>query len=336
MESNNPPAILDEDQYRWTVLRLPSAESEQARTQQLADEARQLGLKVPEIEVSASSTASITSGLVDLSSPVLSSGSSIDRISTYEGSITPSYEPTSPSPSPSPLDQAVSSLSEITIASDHVKPGSTRSLASLSTRPTSYASSEGRANNISSSYSHNDGLASKAHRSSLLSVASADKKDRRGSGSRSSSLKSAIERIHFRKKRTPSTDVLPPTSPITVSKDESGDVDRMYLKSRAEAKHHTDHEENPHLSSAEDPVFKLESPVFDQAALQRTLDDPELSEMHERHRMEKNRHLAFQDAALSILRRRHQAAVSARQSDHQHQEEKKRAKVRPASVNFPG
>ncbi|KAJ5780413.1 hypothetical protein N7457_005573 [Penicillium paradoxum] len=314
MESSTGP-VFDEAHYRRDVLDLPTPESEEARAQQLADEARELGLKVPEIEATAPLAASIASGMVDLSSPVLSSGSSTDRNSTC-GSVTPSHEPSSPAPSA--LDQVVSSLSDVTLASDRMKPGSTRSLASLSTRPTSFCSSEGKSGITGLGYSL-EPFDPNSHRHSMLSVASADKKEKRRS-----SLKSAIGRINFRKKRTSSALVLPPAARITVSTGENG-VDHVFLERDAES-NDAAHEHVPANPIIEVPLPKLEIPLFSKEALQRTLDDPELSEMQERHRMERDRHLAFQDAALSILRRRHLTAVSEKQSDNQQHEDEKRDK----------
>jgi hypothetical protein len=320
MESNRP--IFDEAQYRQDVLHLSSSEAEQARAQQLADEARQLGVKMPEIEASAPLSASIASGLLELSSPVLSSGSSTDRMSAYDGSITPSHEPGSPSTSA--LDQVVSSLSEITIASDHIKPGSTRSLASLSTRPTSFCSSEGRTGLAGHGY-NNDLFEGKSHRHSMLSVASADKKERRRS-----SLKSAIGRIHFRKKRNSLPIVMSPDSRITLSRSDKG-VDHVYLEPTPESNIPDDGDIPPAIPRppkriTEAPLPRLRIPLFNKEALQRSLDDPELSELHKRQEMEKNRHLAFQEAALNILRRRHQDAVSEQQSENQRREDEKREK----------
>ncbi|KAJ5886648.1 uncharacterized protein N7473_009322 [Penicillium subrubescens] len=307
------PVFLDQDKYREEVLGL-SAEAETARAQQLLDDARALGLKVPEIEASAPLAASIASGMLDLSSPVLSSGSSTDRNSICEGSITPSHEPLSPSR----LDDVVSSLSDITIASDRIKPGSTRSLASLSTRPTSYCSSESRA--VLGSYGNNYETLSSTHRNSVLSVASADKKEKRRS-----SLKNAIGRIYFRKKRTPSSVLLPPNAQIMVTKDEAGIVDHVYLGTRRD-RPSTSHDGDAVSSSTTESLSKLEIPIFDKEAVQRSLDDPELTELLERHRMERNRHVAFQEAALSILRQRHQTAISERQADNERLEEEKREK----------
>lgn len=314
MESTTGP-IFDEAQYRTDVLHHPSPESEAAQAQHLAEEAQQLGLKVPEIEASAPLAATIALGMVDPSSPVLSSGSSTDRNSGC-GSVTPSHEPASPVPSV--LDQIVSSLSDITLASDHIKAGSTRSLASLSTRPTSFCSSEGKTGLIGHGYS--DTFEAKSHRHSILSVASADKKERRRS-----SLKSAIGRIQFRKRRTSSAIILPSEGRMTISTSDKG-VEHVFFEPKPEP-NDAAHDVSPHARNEASPP-RLEIPLFSKEELQRSLDDPELNEMHERHQMERDRHLAFQDAALSTLRRRHQTAISEKQSDNQRQKDEKREKVR--------
>ncbi|KAJ5970581.1 uncharacterized protein N7479_000499 [Penicillium vulpinum] len=313
MESSTGP-IFDEAQYRTDVLRHPSPESEAAQAQHLIEEAHQLGLKVPEIKATAPLAASIALGMVDRSSLVLSSGSSTDRNSVC-GSVTPSHEPSSPVPSV--LDQIVASLSDITLASDRIKPGSTRSIASMSTRPTSFCSSEGKTGMAGLGY--NDPFEGKSNRHSILSVASADKKEKRRS-----SLKSAIGRIHFRKKRTSSALVSPTDPRMTISTSDDG-VEHVFFDPKIVSHDSTHEDVQPH-SSTEGSLPRLEIPLFSKEMLQRSLDDPELSEMHERHQMEKNRHLAFQDAALSTLRRRHQTAFSEQQLDNQRQEDEKREK----------
>ncbi|KAJ6112004.1 hypothetical protein N7523_008065 [Penicillium sp. IBT 18751x] len=315
-------AVLDEDRYRTEVLQLESSEAEQARAQQLCDEARQLGLKVPEIEASAPLAASIASGIVDLSSPVLSSGSSTDRNSIRDGSITPSHETSSYSPVA--LNQIVSSLSDITLASARVKPGSTRSHASLSTRPTSFCSSESRT--LPGGYgSHHDGLAVNQNRMSMISLASVDKKEKRRS-----SIKNAIGRIHFRKKR-PSSVIFPPNAQINISEGETG-VDRRDLESKPEPQ--ASHDIVPRPATAVEPLPRLEIPAFDKESMQRSADDPELSAMHERHRMERDRHVAFQVAAISTLRRRHQTAIHERLVENKRLEEEKEQKNTAAALRI--
>lgn len=296
------PSPIDESQYRSEVLCLQPGESETTHEQRLVEEAQRLGLKVPEIEVTASLAASIASGIVDLSSasPVLSSGSSTDRISVCETS--------SPGGSHSrdtyPLDHVASSLSEFTLSSDRVKPGSTRSLASLSTRPTSYSSTEGgRSDRVVRSGSEK-----------VLSRASEGKEKRR------SSLKSAINRIHFRRKRTPSAVLLPPSSHVTVARGDGG-RDRVYVESRPEdAPQKSDQMED-------NETTKLEVPFYDNETLQRSIDNPELNQMRESQKLERNRHLGFQSAAMNRLRRQQQASVADRLSENKRLEDEKREQV---------
>jgi len=328
---STPGFILDEDRYRTEVLHLASSEAEQARAQQLSDEARQLGLKVPETVPSTPVTASIASGMLDPSSPVLSSGSSTNRNSVYDGSITPSHEPSSPLP----LNQVVSSLSDVTLASRRLNPGSARSFASLSTRPTSFCSSEtrtlpnGYANGYANGYeSRNDGLApnpaANPNRMSVLSVGSADKKEKPRS-----SFRNVIGRISFRKKRPPNVippPIPPPNNAPIVSKGKTG-VDRVYLEIKRQPP--PDHDVYERPATAAPALSRLRIPIYDKQAMQRSLDDPELSEMVERHRMERDRHVAFQDAALSNLRRRHQTAVSELQTENERLEEEKEEMVCP-------
>ncbi|PYH93420.1 hypothetical protein BO71DRAFT_255814 [Aspergillus ellipticus CBS 707.79] len=293
---------IDESRYRSEVLLLPSEEAAAAQEQRLADEARQLGLKVPEVEAVASLAASIASGMVDLSSssPIISSSSSTDRNSSE---VTPSLEVP-------PIDLLASSLSEFTVASEPVPCGSTRSFASLSTRPTSYSSCEGRlAPGLDSLAVRTPG-----NRMSLWSIASADKRERR-----KSTLKSAIGKIHFRKKRSPSAVLLPPAAQITVAKGDKG-VERVFVESRPSESH------NPDSPDEETPVLRLEIPVFDNESLQRSQDDTQLRQMRESQVAESKRHIAFQDAFMAQLRRTQQANVADQLAENKLLEEIKRDK----------
>lgn len=153
---------------------------------------------------------------------------------------------------------------------------------------------------------------------SMLSLASFDKKEKRRS-----SIKNAIGRIHFRKKR-PSSMILPPNAQISISKGETGD-ERLCLETKPELP--TSHDVYQRPATAVEPLPRLEIPIFDRESMQRSVDDPELNAMHERHRMERDRHIAFQDAAISTLRRRHQTVVSERQVENKRLEEEKEEKV---------
>ena len=361
--TTNPPAgVLDDALYRRDVLLLASEDAELARAHRLADEAHQLGLKVPEIEVAASLTASLASGMVDLSSssPVLSSGSStcdgntsttpapgaIPPVPAGPAAPAPTVPTTPPNEGVPPLDPVTSSLSELTISSRPANSGSVRSIASLSTRPTSYCSSEGKW--VYGFGLANDGSPTKqqqphaTNRNSMMSVVSGEKKAKRRA-----SLMSAIGRIPFRRKRTSSSVMLPPEARITVSKGELGE-DKVYVESKQnDASSESPAEglavpagpapEGPApendgsgsggASNEEGSVLRLEIPVFDQESLQRSLVNPELIKMRETHWLERNRHVAFQDALMSRVRFQQQAMVADQLADNKRLEDEMREQV---------
>lgn len=299
---------IDEDQYRKEVLLLSSEEDEIAQQQQLAEEAKQLGLKVPEIEIVASLAASIASGMVDLSSPVLSSSSSTDRNSICETTHTHD--------SPR-LDQLASSLSDYTISSNLARGGSTRSITStLSTRPTSFSSSEGRL----AQGGEKSSTRPSRHRSSFLSVISGSDKNERER--KRSSIKSAIGKIPFRKRRTPSTVLLPPAAQITVTKGEGG-VEKLYV----ESKPNDTHQPTSIPPEDEEETLKLEVPAFDNESLLRSLGNAELKQMRDAQTSEKNLHISFQNNLISELRRAQQAKLDDKLAQNRQMEDEKREKV---------
>ncbi|OJJ44243.1 hypothetical protein ASPZODRAFT_2112226 [Penicilliopsis zonata CBS 506.65] len=307
---------LDEDQYRREVLRLPSREAECSAEQSLVEEAQALGLDIPAVEIAASLAASIASGIVRLPSPSgPSSGSSTDRNSFSETPVSSSSQP--------PLDQLVSSsYAEITVVSRRGKSDSGRSVASLSTRPTSYSSNEGRQTHGGShEFSPTSPSLSGQSDSTLSVLSSAGLKS-----SRRSSLKNAIGRIYFRKKRTPSSILLPPTAQITIARGESGQENVVVVESQSEPRTSSATTESLQQEQQSEQPLKVEVPVYDSAALQRSMNDPQLVEMHELHQLERNRHIAFQNAAISLLRQKQQAALNFKMAQDKQQEEEKREK----------
>ncbi|KAL4941653.1 hypothetical protein BDV06DRAFT_178023 [Aspergillus oleicola] len=298
MEPTDPVGI-DEDLYRREVLLLPSEDEETAQQHRLMEEAKELGLNAPEVEIVASLAASIASGMVDLSSPILSSSSSTDRNSVCDTTLAHDSPP---------LDQLATSLSEYTIASVPARGGSTRSIASLSTRPTSYSSSEGKL-----TQGHDIASRPLGNRNSLLNVISGGdkKKDKRKSG-----IKSAIDKIPFRRRRTPSTVLLPPAAQITVTKGEGG-VEKLYVDTKPNETSRSDDEEE---------TLKLEVPVFDNEALLRSLGNNQLKEMRDNQISERNRHMTFENNLISEIRRAQQPMVDGKIAQHRRIEEEKREK----------
>ncbi|KAL4781782.1 hypothetical protein BJX76DRAFT_312594 [Aspergillus varians] len=302
MEPPTKSLVIDEDQYRREVLLLSSEEQEIAQQQRLAEEGKQLGLNVPEIDIVAPLAASIASGMVDLSSPILSSSYSTDRNSICEATQTHD----------SSLDKLTSSLSDYTISSNPARGGSTRSLASLSTRPTSFSSSEGKLAQGTDKIA-NRPLEQK--RSFLNGISGSDKKDRER---RRSSIKSAIGKIPFRKRRPPSTLLLPPAAQITVTKGEGG-VQKLYIESKP-------NDTQLPISPEEEESLKLEIPVFDNEALLRSLANTELKQMRETQASEKNLHISFQNSLIDKLRRAHLAKLDAKLAQSRLVEDEKREK----------
>ncbi|KAL6237040.1 hypothetical protein BDW75DRAFT_93899 [Aspergillus navahoensis] len=294
---------FDEEQYRREVLSLSSEQEEIAQQQRLAEEAKKLGLKVPEVKIVASLAASIASGMVDLSSPILSSSSSTGRNSMYETAHD----------SPA-LEQLATSLSEYTLSSNSpARGGSTRSTASLSTRPTSYSSSEGRLTQGT------EGVAMRPSgtNGSLLNVISSSdrKKERRRSG-----IKSAIDKIPFRKRRrTPSTALLPPAAHVTLTKG-AGGVEKLYVESKPNG---TRRSISPEI---QEETLKLEVPVFDNEALLRSLANSELKQLRETQISERDLHASFQNNLISELRRTQHPKIEEKLAQNRQLESEKREK----------
>lgn len=303
---------IDEDRYRREVLLLSSEEDEIAQQQRLTEEAKQLGLKVPEIEIVASLAASIASGMVDLSSPILSSSSSTDRNSICETA----HAHDSPQ-----LDQLASSLSDYTISSNIARGGSTRSITStLSTRPTSFSSSEGRP----TQGGEKSLTRPSRHRNSFLSVISGSEKS--GKERKRSSIKSAIGKIPFRKRRTPSTVLLPPAAQITVTKGEGG-VEKLYV----ESKPNDTHRPTSIPPEDEEEPLKLEVPAFDNESLLRSLGNAELKQLRDAQISEQKLHISFQCDLVNELRRAQQAKHDDKLAQTRQIEDEKREKVCPQS-----
>lgn len=292
---------LDEDRYRQEVLQFPSEQSEHDAEQQLIEEARKLDLKLPEVEIAASLAASMAFGVVDINgsssapSPALERNSVSDVVSSRATSI----------------DQLVTSLSATTVASDKARSASTRSGASNSTRPTSYCSAESRRG---PSRERDQG-----HRIERSDSAPSARSPSTREGKRASFIH-AMGKLPFRKKRRESTVLLPSSAQITVKKG-GNEVDKVCIETKRERTPTTEQKE-------EDDTIKVEVPIFDDAALQRSTQDPQLREMVESHRAQARRHIAFQRELLKTLSESHEKYVADKTSEHEREVDEKREKVR--------
>lgn len=293
-----PRGHLDDSIYQTEVLRLPLGESEASQQQRLTEDALRLGLRQPEIEVTASLAASIAAGTIDLdASPILSSGSSTDRNSIRDSSR---------SPTALPVETLASSISECTLCSDRAN--SNRSIASFSTRPTSFSSTEGKPQPQPQPHAKEEVQPENKPKAETGN----DKSTRR------KSIKSAIGKIHLRKKKPAPS---PPSSqPSQVALAQKDGVSKVYVEPKTEDTQPDEKEK----------TVKLEIPVYDNDALQRSADNAELRHMQESHKLERNRHLAFQETECSKLRDQQQTSIAETLAENQRVEDEKREKVLPS------
>lgn len=174
----------------------------------------------------------------------------------------------------------------------------------------------------------------------MMSVVSGDNSNYNNNkkSKRRSSLMSAFGKLPFRRKRASSSVLLPPEAQITVTKGELGE-DKVFVESKqAESStpsattqpdtHAATEAETGHTGdSNESSMMRLEIPVFDHESLQRSLVNPELVKMREAQWLERNRHVAFQEAFMSRLRYRQQAVVADRLAENKRIEDEKREQV---------
>lgn len=287
-------ASMDESRYRTEVLQLSNGETEEDVEEKLIAEVRELGLKVPEIEIATSLAMSISSSALDSSSP-LSAG--VARQSLDRSSLSDCLTPGATS-----LDHFGGSFSETTL-SDNVRSGSLPSVHSWSTRPTSFGSSDGKLVHITSL---------KRNGSTSSTVGSGERKR--------TSFISVIGKLPFRKRRTASTVFLPPSTQFTVQRKE-GNVNTVLIEPKAEIPDATTTPEG-------EETLKVEVPVYDDVALQRSLDNPELKEMYETHKMESLRLVALQNEILESLKGKYLTAIAEKKLDNERSEKTKRGQVR--------
>ncbi|GAD92351.1 hypothetical protein ANI_1_3258024 [Paecilomyces variotii No. 5] len=290
---------LDEDRYRQEVLQFPSEQSEHDAEQQLIEEARKLDLKLPEVEIAASLAASMAFGIVDINGTSSASRPSIERSSVSD---VVSSRATS-------IDQLVTSLSATTVASDKAHSSSTRSGASNSTRPTSYCSVESRRGPSRER--------DQAHQIERSDSAPSARSPSTREGKRASFIH-AMGKLPFRKKRRESTVLLPSSAQITVKKG-GNEVDKVCIETKRERTPTTDQKE-------EEDTIKVEVPIFDDAALQRSTQDPLLRSMVESHRAQACRHISFQRELLRTLSESHEKYVAERRNEHEREVNEKREK----------
>ncbi|OKL63283.1 hypothetical protein UA08_01867 [Talaromyces atroroseus] len=289
----------EESRYRTEVLLLQEDETEENLEERLVAEASQLGLKIPDIHIAASLAATINAGFLDVS--VSSAGSTRTRPSlTHPHTFADLVRSSVVS-----FDQLPGSLSETTL-SDRGHSGSIPSIDSFSTRPTSISSCDIRI--IPPSAQHE-----RQSQHQIPSPSSTSSGTRLTERKRSSFI-NALGRP-FRKRRTPSAVNLPPNAHISLKKHEAAAgrgaaTSTVLVETKPLRSTEADHPEGE--AQGQGVTLQVEVPVFDEAALQRSMDDAQLKSLFERHREERSRFVRLQNELLDSLKEAHLVVIAER------------------------
>ncbi|PCG97123.1 Hypothetical protein PENO1_064830 [Penicillium occitanis (nom. inval.)] len=321
----------DESRYRKEVLRLD--EEEDAETAEdniearLVAEASELGLKIPDIQIAASLAATINAGILDFTIPAPAPAPSSSSSSTAGGLRQHNNRPSFTHPrsfadlvrsSVASVDQLASSLSETTV-SDRDHSGSIPSIDSFSTRPTSISSCDVRIiPQAAASHERPSGAQSPQQIYSPSSTSASASALRLAERKRSSFM-SAIGRP-FRKRRTPSAVNLPPNAHISLKKNESGGANTVIVETKPVRTVETERAEDAQIQG----TLQVEVPVFDEAAMNRTMEDAQLKELYERHKAERSRFVQLQNELLDSLKAAHLAVVAERRLNNEKAEKAKK------------
>lgn len=331
----------DESRYRKEVLRLD--EEEEAETAEdniearLVAEASALGLKIPDIQIAASLAATINAGILDFTIPAPAPAPSSSSSSPAGGLRQHNNRPSFTHPrsfadlvrsSVASVDQLASSLSETTL-SDRDHSGSIPSIDSFSTRPTSISSCDVRIIPQGAVSHERPSWAQSPQQIYSPSSTSASASALRVAERKRSSFISAIGRP-FRKRRTPSAVNLPPNAHISLKKNESGGANTVIVETKPVRTVETERAEDTQIQG----TLQVEVPVFDEAAMNRTMEDAQLKELYERHKAERSRFVQLQNELLDSLKAAHLAVVAERRLNNEKAEKAKKEWVsRPGNPN---
>lgn len=333
----------DESRYRKEVLRVDDEEAETTEDNleaRLVAEASELGLKIPDIQIAASLAATINAGILDFAIPAPAPAPSSSSSSTAGGFRQHNNRPSFTHPrsfadlvrsSVASVDQlASSSLSETTV-SDRDHSGSVPSIGSFSTRPTSISSCDVRIIAPQTGASHDRPSWAQQSPQQIYSPSStsASASALRLAERKRSSFISAIGRP-FRKRRTPSAVNLPPNAHISLKKNESGGANTVIVETKPTRTTETERPEDVQIQG----TLQVEVPVFDEAAMNRTMEDAQLKELFERHKAERSRFVQLQNELLDSLKAAHLAVVAEKRLSNEKAEKAKREWVsRPGNPN---
>lgn len=316
----------DESRYRKEVLRLDddAETAEDTIEAQLVAEASELGLKIPDIQIAASLAATINAGILDFTIPAAPSSSSSSTAGLRQHNRPSFTHPRSFADlvrsSVASVDHLASSLSETTV-SDRDHSGSIPSIDSFSTRPTSISSCDVRIippQAAAPPHERSSWVQSPQHIYSPNSTSASASALRLAERKRSSFI-SAIGRP-FRKRRTPSAVNLPPNAHISLKKNESGGANTVIVETTPARTTESERSEDAQAQG----TLQVEVPVFDEAAINRTMEDAQLKELFERHQAERSRFLQLQNELLDSLKSAHLALVAEKRENNSKAEKAKK------------
>lgn len=254
--------------------------------------AANLGLKIPDVELAASSAASINSA--SLGSTVLSNHvTSSLRASMASSSLSDAERSGSTS-----VDQLASSFSNTTI-SDHVP-----STYSWSPRPMSISSFDDRSPSV------------RVKDRPQIAASPTERKRHSLLGAIGKSLR----------KRRPASMMTLSSNPRVHAQNPQGGIDKYTVETKSEAAH------LPQQSEV-DKTVATEVPVYDDAAMQRSLNNPELIRLLEKHKAERDRLIALREDLLELSKTRHREVISERKIRNERIERQREEQVK-TSLDF--
>lgn len=110
------------------------------------------------------------------------------------------------------------------------------------------------------------------------------------------------------------------SSPRAVVPNRQGPVDKFVVETRNEGSH------LPQLSEVDQPPA-AEAPVYDDAAMQRSLHNPELIKLLEKHKAERDRLVALRENLMELSKTRHREIISERKIQNERIERQREEQV---------
>jgi hypothetical protein len=139
----------------------------------------------------------------------------------------------------------------------------------------------------------------------------------------------------FRKRRTPSAVNLPANAHISLKKNDGeggAATSTVLVETKPIGPSEAEHTEED--VQEQGVTLQVEVPVFDEAALQRSIDDAQLKSLFERHKEERERFVRLQNELVDSLKAAHLLAVAERKKTNELAEKEKEEQVRTTSLSI--